>query len=137
MRCLYNPYIWKICVPWNFLDPIQNCVSLRSALFLGHHISRSCCIAQNSKLFSWILRFSNAISKRFQCNCEMNVLDCMSPSNLNSANFICYLILIWFVRTSIYYQFEINILLMESSNQFWKIRISTLHEFNHLRFQLY
>ena len=38
----------------------------------------------------------------------MNVLDCMSPSNLNSANFSCYLILIWFVRTSIYYQYEIS-----------------------------
>ena len=65
----------------------------------------------------------------------MNVLDCMSPSNLNSANFSCYLILIWFVRTSIYYQSEINILLMGSSNQFEKIRISTLHGFNHLRFK--
>ena len=79
--------------------------------------------------------FLNAISKMFQCNCEMNVLDCMSPSNLNSANFICYLILIWFVRTSIYYQFKMNMLFMGSSNQFQKIRISTLHEFNHLRFK--
>ena len=50
--------------------------------------------AVKHKIQSYSLEFfSNIISKMIQSNCEMNVLDCMSPSNLNSANFICYLIL--------------------------------------------